>query len=54
MSDETLSVSSSQMRQKGAPTNRRQIKLQYKKINRICQEMDLARSRQIQDGTHAA
>ena len=38
-SDETLSLSS----RKG--NDRRCIKLHYKKINRICAEMDLARSR---------
>lgn len=41
MSDETLSLSSSQRNSK----NRRCIKLNYKKINRICAEMDIARGR---------
>ena len=39
MSDETLSMNS----RKG--NNRRCIKLKFKKINRILNEMDLARSR---------
>ena len=41
MSDETLSLASSR---KG--NNRRCIKLNYKKINRICMEMDLRRGSQ--------
>ena len=42
MSDETLSLS------KG--TNRRSIKLNFKKINRICAEMDIARGRKGNKG----
>ena len=39
LSDETISLSS----RKG--NNRRQIKFSYKKINKICAEMDVARGR---------